>query len=202
MERYNCPKLLVIILLIAFIGGCKPNKPDIEIELFRVCEITLTADSPGDNPYLDGPVVTADFTGVSGEANGKRFKITGFWDGGSIWKLRFAPVSAGEWKYKTISDDPDLNGKRGSFIAVKPTEENLKSNILYHGFLEKNDAYSWKLSDGTPFLPVGETQWSFSEEFFLPEWKEWMNVLQDRNFNTFMGCVWHSNGLVSIMPGS
>ena len=190
MERYRCSQLFVFILYTAFIFSCKQNKPYSEIELYRVYEITLTADSPVDNPYLNGPVVTADFTGVSGEASGKRLKITGFWDGENTWKLRFAPVSAGKWTYKTISDDPGLNKKRGSFTAVKPTEENLKSNILYHGFLEKNDSYSWKLSDGTPFLPVGETQWSFSEEFFLPEWKEWMNVLHDRNFNTFMGCVW------------
>jgi len=190
MERFNCRKLFVIIFCTAILAGCKQDNKNSEIELFRVYEITLTADSPGDNPYLNGPVVTADFTGISGEASGKSIKISGFWDGGNTWKLRFAPAHIGEWTYKTTSDDHGLNKKRGSLTAVQQSEEHFKSNILYHGFLGKNDSFSWKLSDGTPFLPVGETQWSFSEEFFLPEWKEWINVLRDRNYNSFMGCVW------------
>ena len=80
----------------AIIGGCKLNNPDVGIELFKVYELTLNANNPGDNPYLDGPAVTARFDGISGEAMGKSFKITGFWDGNSTWKLRFAPTHSGE----------------------------------------------------------------------------------------------------------
>lgn len=41
--------------------------------------------------------------------------------------------------------------------------------MLHHGFLERDGGYAWKLSDGTSFLPVGDTQFSFSEEFTTAE---------------------------------
>ncbi|HZK61607.1 MAG TPA: DUF5060 domain-containing protein, partial [Anaerovoracaceae bacterium] len=182
--------LIKVVLLYVMFLGCAGNASSVNVELFRVYEVKLKADSPGNNPYLNGPAVTAKFAGISGEASGKSLIITGFWDGGNIWKLRFTPTSPGQWTYTTSSSDPGLNKKTGTITAVRPTSEQLSSNILYHGFLEKDETYSWKLSDGTPFLPVGETQWCFTEEFLFSEWEQWIDVLQDRNFNTFMGCAW------------
>src|SRR5690606_32588147 len=60
----------------------------------------------------------------------------------------------------------------------------------YRGFLERDGAYAWKLSDGTPFLPVGDTQWSFSEEFTTAEWEQWMDARAAQKFNTFLGTIW------------
>lgn len=181
---FSCPLLLIFL----FLNSCTSPLPD--TELYRVLEISLEAKDPGTNPYINGPEVSALFTGVSGDAIGKTYRIHGFWDGGRIWKLRFAPTKTGKWEYKTESTDPRLGNKEGSFEAIAPSAEHISSNILYRGFLEPADTFSWKLSDGTPFLPVGETQWSFSEEFTFSEWKEWMNVLSDRHYNTFMGCCW------------
>lgn len=187
MKRYIIPLYILIIVLIP---GCTQRKASSGIELYRVFEVSLTAKNTVENPYLGGPGVTAVFEGKSGEAKGLTFSTTGFWDGDNTWKIRFAPVKAGIWSYETSSDDPGLNRKKGTFTATLPSREHLSSNVLYHGFLEKNNTFSWKLTDGTPFLPVGETQWSFSEEFPLPEWKDWMNALAARNYNTFMGCCW------------
>jgi hypothetical protein len=177
-----------LVVFTITLNSCKRPLPD--TELFRVVEVTLKAKNPGSNPYINGPEVNALFTGVSGDAIGKTYRIHGFWDGGNAWKLRFAPTMTGKWQYKTESTDPGLGKKRGSFEAITPSAEHFSSNILYRGFLVPADTFSWKLSDGTPFLPVGETQWSFSEEFTFSEWKEWMNVLSDRHYNTFMGCCW------------
>lgn len=178
------------ILSVILLTGCIPEKSSREVQLFRIFEIKLAASQPGSNPYLNGPEVSAKFTGTSGKAKGKTFVITGFWDGNNDWRIRFAPTLTGGWSYETTSTDPGLNRKRGSLTAVHQKGESAPSNILYNGFLELNDTFSWKLSNGTPFLPVGETQWSFSEEFLLSEWKEWIDVLAECNYNSFMGCAW------------
>ncbi|MBN1108580.1 MAG: DUF4038 domain-containing protein [Bacteroidales bacterium] len=168
--------------------SCTSTIPD--TELFRVVELSFEASDPCSNPYVNGPELIASFRGISGEAAGSKYTVYGFWDGGNIWKLRFSPTKTGEWEYRTVSPDKGLNNRRGKFKAISPTSDKLSSNILYHGFLERADTFSWKLSDGTPFFPIGETQWSFSEEFTLTEWKEWMDLIAFRGYNTFMGCCW------------
>ena len=115
--------------------------------------------------------------------------VQGFWDGDNIWKIRFSPTASGSWSYETSSSDRGLNGISGSLEAVEPTGEDLSTNPLNHGFLEAN-GYSWKLSDGTPFLPVGDTQWSFAEEMTTGEWERWMRARHAQGFNSFLGTVW------------
>jgi len=160
-----------------------------EVKTFRVFELALNAASPGSNPYLDGPSVTATFTGTSGAASGRVLVMNGFWDGSNVWRIRFAPTAAGNWSYQTSSSDSGLNGVTGSVTAVGPTSGEVIANPLYRGFLERQ-GHAWKLSDGTPFLAVGDTQWSFAEEFLTSEWERWMSARQSQGFNTFLGCIW------------
>jgi len=176
------------VLITVLSVSCARTIPD--TELFRVLELSFEASGPGSNPYVNGPELIANFHGVSGEASGSSYRVYGFWDGGNIWKVRFSPTKKGRWEFNTESSDKGLDNHRGSFNAIASSSDKLNSNILYHGFLEREGTYSWKLSDGTPFFPVGETQWSFSEEFTLSEWKEWMDLIADRGYNTFMGCCW------------
>jgi hypothetical protein len=45
-----------------------------------------------------------------------------FWDGDSIWRVRFSPPAAGTWGYTTVCNDPTdsgLDNVRGSFNAAK-----------------------------------------------------------------------------------
>jgi len=165
------------------------SSPSPSVTTFRVCEVAVSADRPGSTPYLNGPSVTATFTGTSGAAAGTVLTMKGFWDGGSTWRIRFAPTATGGWSWTTCSTDAGTNGFSGSFAAVSPTPAELAANELYHGFLTR-DGYAWRLSDGRPFLAVGDTAWSFSEEYTTSEWQQWMSARQAQHFNTFLGCVW------------
>jgi hypothetical protein len=156
---------------------------------YRPFQVTLQAASPGTLPYANGPSVLATFTGLSGAAAGQQVVVEGFWDGGSTWVLRFAPTAAGEWSYTTESTDPGLDGQTGLLTAINPTPSELAAFPLLGGFLER-DGQAWKLSDGTPFLAVGDTLWSFAEETTLDEWERWMSARQAQGFNTFLGAVW------------
>lgn len=169
-------------------GTSVPSAPS-RVTLYRPFEIALRADAPESNPYARGPDVSATFRGITGAAHGRVVVCGGFWDGGSVWRIRFAPTSTGRWEYVTRSTDPGLDGKSGEFDTVSATKMELRANPLLHGFLER-DGLAWRLSDGTPFLPAGDSQFSFSEEFTLDEWRAWIDVLHDRGLNSFHGCVW------------
>jgi len=168
--------------------------------LYRVYEIALGANAPGTLPYLNGPGVTATFT----HASGTNFTVRGFWDGANIWRLRFAPTLPGTWNWVTTSTDAGLNGCASNFTATASTAAELAANPLLRGFI-KRDGYAWRLSDGTRFLPVGDTQWSFAEELFPAEFEAWMDVLKTRGLNTVHGCAWlalYTRGGLNPFSGS
>src|SRR5262245_18633328 len=58
--------------------------------------------------------------------SGKISTIAGFWDGAATWRVRFMPVEAGTWHYRTrsIPTIDGLDGKSGSFVCVKETGIN------------------------------------------------------------------------------
>ena len=156
---------------------------------YRPVEIELRANHAGVNPYAEGPAVTCVFDGVSGEAIGKKIEIAGFWDGQDVWRVRFAPTAAGQWQFVTASTDSGLDGRRGGFTARAATREEVAANPLRRGFLEASKRV-FRHSDGSPFLPVGDSQFSFTEEFYDEEWKAWVDVLHERGLNSFLGMVW------------
>jgi hypothetical protein len=119
----------------------------IQIPVYGVFELTLTAAGNYSSPYLQMPgdnttpgFVVGTFTGP----NGEKVVIDGFWDGGSTWKIRMAPTAVGTWTYSTSSSDTGLNGKVGSFTAVS---SNSKGFIR----VDPNRKHQFMWSDGTPF---------------------------------------------------
>ncbi len=60
-----------------------------------------------------------------------KVKVTGFYDGKGVYKIRFSPDITGRWSYQTISNSETLNNKKGSFTCIEPGPEN-------HGPLKDN----------------------------------------------------------------
>ncbi|MEA2626477.1 MAG: hypothetical protein QOD06_2522, partial [Candidatus Binatota bacterium] len=103
--------------------------------------------------------------------------------------------------YATGSTDAGLSGATGTFTAISPTADELDENPLRAGMLYRDGDFAWKLAPsaeepGVPFFPVGDTQWSFAEEFFGPgtshpdEWTPWMQARRRHGFTSFLGTVW------------
>lgn len=97
--------------------------------------------------------------------NGIKFTIPAFWDGGKIWKARFACPSEGNWFFKTVCTDTTnsgLDSRTGKVICQK---YDGKLDIYKHGFI--TTAYGKKYmtyDDGTPFFYLGDTHWSLGDE--------------------------------------
>lgn len=135
-------------------------------------ELTMNATTDLGNPYTDGlpdggkPFAIVTFTGAGGNARGQRYAVPAFWDGGKVWKARFACPAAGEWSYATASRDPTLHAVGGTLECTGWTAAELAANPARHGFVRvakegPRPGRYFEYSDGAPFLWIGDTWWPF-----------------------------------------
>jgi hypothetical protein len=70
-----------------------------------------------------------------------------FYKGGHSWGFRFTGTSTGQWSFRTLSDDEDLNGWTGT-IAIKKND-----NRRAHGFIKAiGNKWGWQGTDEA-FIP-------------------------------------------------
>ncbi|WP_406449203.1 DUF4038 domain-containing protein [Streptomyces sp. NBC_01622] len=125
---------------------------------WRQTEITLIGVRDHANPYTDVDV-WADFTHESGTV----LRRPAFWDGGRVWKIRFAaPEPAGRWTWRSDSNcltDEGLSGRSGT-LDVRPVTDDADS-FHRHGFWRMSPGgRSLVHADGTPALLVADTAWA------------------------------------------
>ena len=131
------------------------NKPDSKIPASNQ-EPTLSGAQAFNDVTLD-----VAFTSESGTV----LNVPAFWDGGKVWRVRFAPTELGVWKFQTsCKEDAGLNGKSGSLKAV-PYDGDLE--IYRRGFVTTKEGLKYFVyADGTPFFYLGDTHWSMMAEEF------------------------------------
>jgi len=144
----------------------------------RVLEIALESALTHQDPFWDVDIQVA-FTGPSGQ----RRIVDGFWDGGSVWRVRFAPNEPGTWHWVTVcsrSNDTGLHAREGSFECY-PYDD---SNPLYrHGRLQlaENRCYlAWE--DGTPFFWMGDTAWNGVLRATAEDWDRYLTQRAAQGF--------------------
>jgi hypothetical protein len=132
---------------------------------WETIEITLISDKDYANPYTDVEV-WAEWSGP----NFKK-KVWGFWDGGRNYKIRLVGQNAGNWSYKTFSNqanDTGLNDKIGTFTIINWSEQAIKENPVRRGFIRPSaNGHALNYADGTPFFMVGDT-WLGAATWRLP----------------------------------
>ena len=141
---------------------------------WEVFEIEMTAERRIGNAYVEGlpeggpGYVTAVFKGETDKAEGLHYSIAGFWDGGSTWRVRFAPPAPGEWSYRTSSRDPGLDGKTGRLQCTAWTAAEKEANSTRRGFVRVSHDGArpgryFEYADGTPMLWLGDTWWNWTK---------------------------------------
>jgi hypothetical protein len=109
--------------------------------------------------------------------SGQRSTISGFWDGGTTWRVRFMPDEVGKWKYRTRSTPATggLNDQSGEFLCSRGTAA---TRFLEHGAVRISpNGHYFIHADGTPFLWVGDTCWYGP---ILSVKEDWNTYLEDR----------------------
>lgn len=106
---------------------------------------------------------------------GKEVLVTGFYDGNQTWRVRLMPETQGGWAFETVSNDPELNGKTGSFQVGKPEPGN-------HGPVRVRGKYHFAYADGTPYFLLGTTGYAWLQENARVE-RTWLKTFSENQFN-------------------
>ncbi|MFC1597755.1 DUF4038 domain-containing protein [Planctomycetota bacterium] len=170
--RYHIPILrLLLSIPLCFFSMAAASA---DLHSWEVFEIEMTAERQIANAYMEGlpkggpGYVTVVFRGETGEAQGQHYTIAGFWDGGSTWRVRFAPPTLGEWSYRSRSRDPGLDGKTGRFQCTAWTSAEKEGNPTRRGYIRVSrdgprPGRYFEYADGTPMLWMGDTWWNWTK---------------------------------------
>jgi hypothetical protein len=135
---------------------------EMKTETWRVAEIAFESTVQYDHPFEDVEV-NVTFVGPGNQV----LTRPAYWDGGTTWKVRFAPTRPGAWKYTTSATDEanaGLHRQSGKIVAV-PYKGDL--DIYKRGFLKVSDTGRYlTYADGTPFFYLGDTHWILPHERF------------------------------------
>jgi hypothetical protein len=112
-------------------------------ERWGVFEIALSGPSAG-NPYVDVSL------GATFTRNGTSINVTGFYDGGGTYRIRFMPPQEGSWSFTTTSNVSALSGRLGTFTATAPAGNN-------RGPVRVRDQFHFQYENGTPYHHIGTT---------------------------------------------
>ncbi len=130
-----------------------------QTHIWECTELSLQAQQAYANPFRDVEL-TAEFLSSTGE----RIVVPGFWDGGNVWKIRFAPTTPGTWTWRTVSStlmDSGLHGVQGTIVAAPWSASDLEENPNRRGFVRVHSSGRYfEYADGTPFYWLGDTLWS------------------------------------------
>ena len=137
----------------------KENSAPIASVCWRPIQLEFSATSIYENPYRDVEV----WIDLKGRES--RYKVYGFWDGQSNWKVRFITTAPGRWQWTLhcSHDDPGLSNQQGSINTRIPNQGELESNPNLHGIVTAtNNGHALQYRDGTPFFLLADTAWAAS----------------------------------------
>jgi hypothetical protein len=140
-------------------------------------EITLHGPASG-NPF-DEVTLSAHFT-----CGSKTVDANGFYDGGGVYRIRFMPMTQGQWSYQTQSNVPELAGKTGGFTCGTPDAEN-------HGPVGVINHFHFAYADGTPYFECGTTAYEWTSQPTTRE-SQTLETLKGSAFNKVRMCVFPS----------
>ena len=162
------------IVFVATPVTCAGVEAAASVEQWDIFEVALKGPTDG-NPFVD-VTFSARFTqgGVSKE-------VAGFYDGDGMYRVRFMPEQAGEWRYETKSNRAELNGKTGEFSVTKPAPKN-------HGPVRVANTFHFAYADGTPFKQIGTTCYAWIHQADALQ-EQTLKTLAAAPFNKLRMCV-------------
>jgi hypothetical protein len=144
------------------------------VEQWGLFEVAL--DGPRDgNPFTDVDL-TARFS-----CGGASLDVGGFYDGDGVYRIRFMPPSQGDWQYVTRSNAQSLSDRTGGLHVAAVSGGN-------HGPVVAHGTYHFAYADGTRFVPIGTTCYSWTQQSDALE-EQTLATLAGSAFNKVRMCV-------------
>jgi hypothetical protein len=160
-----------------------------DIERWDIWEIDLNSSRDYNNPFQDVELIG---TFIHKET-GKSVTVNGFYDGNSTWRIRFMPYEIGEWHYKTQSNDPDISGKEGQIVCVKPTKSYL------HGPLKAKDYHFFHADETPKFLISTRMSCVYSDPNV---WAEIIDFIKEYRINRVLFMMGGVAGTIKELYGN
>jgi len=126
----------------------KPGAAGATVEQWGMFELSLAGPSVG-NPFKE-VTLAAVFT-----QEHRNLRVTGFYDGGGAYRVRFMPDAPGRWSYVTESSAPELAGHTGELVCTAPATPG------NHGPVGTAHQFHFQYADGTPYFPFGTTTYAY-----------------------------------------
>lgn len=130
---------------------------------------------------------------------GKRQTVPGFWDGDTVWRVRFAPDETGEWTYTSSCSDTEntgLHNQSGSLVCGAPSGGTCFDQ---YGPLRLSDNRRFLVhADGTPFFWLADTAWNGPLRSTPAEWEHY---LRERTRQKFTAVQWVTTQWISAPDG-
>ncbi|MFC5404374.1 DUF4038 domain-containing protein [Cohnella soli] len=194
---------LAIVVIFSLFNGLTGIRTayaaDFTVQQWQAAEITLTSSMAYGNPFNDVDVI-ATFTGPDGTV----ITRPAFWDGGSTWKVRFAPTKTGTWTMTTSATDTANTGLHNVTKTVQAEAYTGDLDIYRHGFLKvSGDGRYLTYADGTPFFYLGDTHWILPHERFATsnapgvasQFKYTVDKRADQGFTVYQSePIWQPHG--------
>jgi len=193
----------IIISALLLISACRLLQAQLPDALkWHKYELRFTSSNNYENPVQDVRSFEVDFVSPTGILK----TITGFWDGGTSWKVRFMPWENGIWTFESKCSDsknPGLNGQTGSFLCKPNTDQK---DIYKHGpIINPAGTFYLTHSDGTPFFWLACTAWNGALKSTDAEWDQYLQQRVSNNYSAIQfvttqwrGCDKSSEGLVAF----
>ena len=149
------------------------------VERYGVVELSFLSDSLYGQPHFDQQL-DALFTGPDGVTR----RVGGFWDGGAVWTVRFAPDQVGNWQWRTISSDPGNSGlhQRSGTFDVDPYRGD--DPYRRRGWPQVAEGGRHLVyGDSTPFFYLGCTAWEMSWRSYSHETDRYFSDRRAKGYN-------------------
>ncbi len=139
--------LTVVSLALIRIASAK----SLEVPQWQTCDLSFKSSTPHANPFM------VDFSAEVTGPNGVHFTQPGFYDGNETWIFRLGPNLPGKWSIRTVSSDPELNGKTPEdILCVKQRNSHVRGGLL----VDPDHGHHFLREDGTRFFYSGfECDW-------------------------------------------
>jgi len=115
---------------------------------------------------------------------GRTIDVPGFWDGGRVWRVRFAPDQPGRWVYRAKCSDAangGLHDQHGEFVCSSPIETE---RFWQHGPVRvAHDRLHFEHADGTPFFWLADNAANGAQLSTPRNWQKYATVRASQNFS-------------------
>ncbi|MCM1188976.1 MAG: DUF5605 domain-containing protein [bacterium] len=144
-----------------------------QVERWGLFELSV-AGKTGGNPFVDDSVV-AHFESLSEDKT-----VSGFYDGGGIYKIRFMPSFEETYRFTVHGSffDDEISGE---FTVLPPAENN-------HGPVRVSGKFHFEYADGIPYYPIGTTcyVWNLQRDELI---EKTLESLKRSPFNKIRFCI-------------